>query len=1204
MVAVRAQWAQLTARRLPIGHDEVRSDRRIGAPQLCHTRLGLSAEVGMGEVEARALGELQVSRGGATVGEAQLPGHQARLVLAYLMAHRDRVVPAAELAGIVWPAHRPTGWESALSTVVSRLRSVLANLPGEPLIVSGRGRYRFEAPDRISIDLEQITEKLELARHALAQADPLAAADHAVKVIELADQPFLADQDSPWLDQQRDRLRAAWLAALAILTEARLAGGDPIAAVGHAERLVASDPLRETGYQLLINAHVAAGNRAEALRVYQRCRVALSTELGVDPSPQTEACYLAALRLEPPMPPGRGPFPAALAAHRRGPMIGRIDELIQLERTSRDAAQGQVHLVLVTGEPGIGKTRLVAEAAARAHQDGALVLFGRCDDEHTLPYQPFVEALRQLLATQPPAQLRTVLGVWAPDLARLLPELADRLPTLPPAINAEPDTQRYRLLEGVAAVLVGAARDSRLLLVLDDVQWADAPTLVMLRHLLRASVDSPPCVFATCRDGEIDAKHPLTALLADLRRDELVSTLPLRPLEVAEVARLLADRHQLAGQVHRLTAGNPFFVRQLIGHLDETGQDLDSAGIPQGVTDVVRRRLALLDATAQQLLIFASVAGSTFRLAVIAHAAGISEPDALSALEQASAARLVQERASGVFGFGHDLVRAALYEQLGPSRRTRLHRWIGEALEALSPESVGELAGHYHAAAVEADPAMASKAVSYALAAADRAIARLAYEDAARHCEHAAELAISAQRPQVLLALAGAYAKSGDSRATRMYLEASTAARMAGDNELLAAAALGAAATWGGTGIVDPARIELLEQALTAAGPHDSPTRARLLASLSGELYFGPHERRRDQLSDQAVGIARRLSDPATLGRCLDARNYATWGPGGAEHQLRTAREIIGLAQTADDPELALSGHAWGITATAALGDLTTFDEHLTAYSELAERLRQPRYRWYAQSRTAVRAQMVGDYDSAMRHARQGWQTARAAGEPDAHNVYNGNRLGIWFERPDATAAAEMDAQHATLETTLPPSNTSRTSVRAYTAYIHLLLDDQPTARALWRALTIDHLSALTRDFEWIDVMTSCAWLATRLRAREHAEAITAMLTPYARYAAIDSGAVLFLGSIHHTLGMLATTLGHWTKADQHLDAALDFHQRMGATPWTARTRYEQARLAYRRHRPTDADTALNHAMRIATQLGMARLARDITELTSTGCTL
>jgi len=1155
----------------------------------------------MGEVHARVLGQLTVGRAGTVVGEAQIPGHQARLVLAYLIVHRDRVVPRAELAEIVWPANRPTGWEGALSTVVSRLRTVLGTLPGDPLIVSGRGRYRFAPPDGAWIDLEQVAEQLDLARQALTGADLLAAADHAATAVELARQPLLAGLDGEWLDRQRDQLRAAWLAAVETLAEARLVGGDPIAAVGHAEQVIAADPVRETGYQLLINAHLAAGNRAEALRTYQRCREVLCTELGVDPSPQTEARYLAALRVEPTGAAGRLAFPAALAAHRRGPIVGRGVELAQLDRPPRDADRRSAGLVLVTGEPGIGKTRLVAEVGARAHQRGATVLFGRCDDERTVPYQPFVEALRQLVGGQPPAELRTLLGVWAPDVARLLPELAARLTDLPAAITAEPDTQRYRLLEGVAAILAATARTGRLLLVLDDLQWADAPTLLMLRHLLRSSAQAPLGVLATCRDGEVDAAHPLTALLADLHRDGLVSKVAPRRLDVAAVATLLADRRELAARVHQLTAGNPFFVRQLIGHLDETGEDLDSAGIPEGVTDVVRRRLALLDGTAQQLLIFASVAGSTFRLAVIARAAGTAEPDALAALEQAGAARLVSEHASGEFGFTHDLVRAALYEQLGASRRTRLHRWIGEALEVLAPESVGDLAAHFRAASAEPDVTVAGKAVHYALRAAEQATSRLAYEDAARYCEYAAELATSAQRPRVTLALADAYARSGDPRAPAVYLAAADAARRAGDNELFTAAALGAAATWGGTGVVDPARIQLLEEALTALGPPDSAARARLLASLSGELYFGPHEARRDELSEQAVRIARRLGDPATLGRCLDARNYAIWGPGGAADRLRTAREIVELAEAAGDPELALSGHAWGITATSALGDLAAFDEHLTAYTELAERLRQPRYRWYARSRMAVRGHIVGDYDAAMRHAREGWQIAAAADEPDANNVYNGNRLGIWFERPDATAALEMDALHATLEAALPPTNTSRASVRAYTTFIHLLLEDQPTARNLWSTLTIDHLQELAQDFEWTDVMTMCAWIATRLDARQHAEAITPMLTPYAHYAALDSGAVLFLGSTHHTLGMLATTLGQWTDAEEHLDAALDFHRLMGAVPWVARTRYEQGRLAIRRKRPTDADTPLAHAMRTATRLGMPQLARDITTLGATG---
>ncbi|MDT7596589.1 MAG: hypothetical protein QOJ06_2135 [Pseudonocardiales bacterium] len=1134
------------------------------------------------ECRVTLLGRVRISAGDVVVDEPALPGRQGRLVLAYLVCHRDRPVSHAELAEVLWPGNSPRAWEAALSSVVSRLRAVL---PGEAVIAGGPGRYQFLAPSGSWVDVEQVAEQLARAQRASAAGDATGAQRSAGRAVGLARAPLLSGLDGEWLDRQRELLRGHLISGLEVLARY----DEPAAAVRHAEEVLTLEPFRESAHRLLIEAHLAAGNRAQALRAYERCREVLADALGVDPSPRTEQCYLRALRLGPTATTGQLPLPAVLARPERGRFVGRDVELGRL----RQLLTERRHLALVTGEPGIGKTRLAFQYAQAAHAAGASVLCGRCDEERITPYQPFVQALRQLIASQPPDVVAALTGLWASDLARLLPELAERLQDLPAPIAAEPDTQRYRLFEGVAATLDAQARRAPLLLLIDDLQWADRPTLLLLGHLLRSTESVTLLVVATCRDGEVAAEHPLTALLADLHRDELVTRLPLGSLTVAEVSDMLENRPDLAAGIHRLTAGNPFFIRQLVRHLDETGEELDSAGVPAGVTDVVRRRLSLLDAAGQQSLIIASVIGRWFELPVVARTAGLAEPDVLRALEQAAAARLVAEAPDGRFSFVHDLVRKAVYDQLGPSRRARLHRWIGEALESLAPESVGELAGHFCAAR---DPAVAEKAVDYALHAAAAATVQLGYEEAAGHCEAALELA-GDRRGEVALALGEARAKAGDPRAQQAFLDAAQTARVAGAAELLARAALGLSVTWGWTGVVDSDRTHLLEQALTAIGPQDSRLRARLLARLASELYFEPELARRDALSAEAVEVARRLDDPATLGRCLDARIYAIWGPGGAEERLQAAQEIVRLAKTADDPELALSGHAWGITATTALGDIPALDAQLVAYATLADWLRQPRYQWYVRSRRAMRAALAGEFDAAMRCAHEGWTIARQASEPDADNVYS-QRLMVWFERPGPAAVTELNAQLATLEAGLPPDADVIDGVRAYAVLIHALLGEELTARSQLGHLTPERLRRKHRDFEWTNTMIATAWASVRLGAVAQMETIAELLAPYARYGAIDAGAVMFLGSTAYTLGMLATTLGCFNEAEAYLDQALAFHQNMGATPWIARTRFEQGRLAIRRGCGADADVPLAEAGRIAERLDMRALIADLAALT------
>ncbi|HJP77041.1 MAG TPA: AAA family ATPase [Pseudonocardiaceae bacterium] len=1132
----------------------------------------------MAELEIRLLGRLAVIAGNRTVNDADLPGRQGRLAFAYLTWHRDRVVPAPELAEAVWPDDPPRGWSASLATVISRLRTVLP----AGLVIAGRdGGYRLVADGQIEVDLERLRSRLAQARERLAAADRRHAVEFGREAVRLARQLPLAGLDTEWLTRLREELRRALLDALDVLSQA----DDPAAAIAHAEEVLSIDPYRESAYRALIDAHLADGDRGEAVRTYERCRSVLADALGVDPSPRTEQSYLRALRA------GGGldhrprlALPPALEHARRGVFVGREGEL---DRVHGLLACGKV-LALVTGDPGIGKTRFAAEFAAAAHQHGVGVLFGRCDEDRLLAYQPLVEALRYLVCDLPSDVVRGLVGVWAGDLSRLLPELTELLPSLAAPFTAAPDTERLRLFEAVTATLAGYALGGQLVLVIDDLHWADQPTLRLIRYLLRAPRPASLLLVGTCREGEVTGEHPLATLLADLERDELVSRIALPALSQPEVAAMMPARTEAAGDVHRLTGGNPFFVRQLVRHLDETGTDLTRAGVPPGVVEVVRRRLAGLPPVAQQSLIVAAVIGRAFDLEVVASVLDTSEPTLLADLEHAAAGRLITEIAPRRFAFTHDLVRHAVYGQIGASRRARLHGWVATALEQSQPAAVSELARHFCGSG---DPRLAAKAVAYSLRAAEEATARLGYEEAARHCAAALPLAgNAAERARVLLALGEARMHAGDQDAQQAFTDAASAARDSGDRDLLACAALGVASTWGGSGVIAPARLDLLTEALTVAS--DDALRAQLLAKLAGELYYGPDVERRDELTAQAVAIARKLDDPKLLGECLHARTYALWGPGGAPDRSHAATEICRLAVTADDRELALTGHAWGITAAMELGDMSTLDHELVAYSDVAEQLRQPRYRWYARSRRSVRAAISGDYRAAAELAEQGFRIALAAGEPDAFNVYTANRIMIWLEADDSDCLAQIDQLHDHARAVLQEDSGPRAGITAYTAWVHAARDDETAARSLLDWLSVKRLRAALLDCEWMNTMVVTAWTAVRLNDQPRMAAIAELLLPYAEHCAVDSGGVVFLGSTHYTLGMLATALGDWDAADQHLAAALTLHQAMGARPWIARTRYEQARLAARRDRPTRA--LLAEAGRLARTIPMPLLRHDI----------
>ena len=507
------------------------------------------------------------------------------------------------------------------------------------------------------------------------------------------------------------------------------------------------------------------------------------------------------------------------------PFVGRTGELAALTADLDAAVGGHGGVALVAGEPGIGKTRLVEELAARASVRGAVVLWGRCWEGAGAPaFWPWVQVIRGYVQVQAedPASLRHDLGAGAADIAQLVPAVHDRIPDLPASPPLEPEADRFRLFDSLAGFLRTAAARRPLLLVLDDLHWADVPSLALLRFMsreLEGGEGSGPLVVGSYRHTEVDQGHPLLAAVADLTRGQhrwlLLGGLGER--EVAGFMALVAGAEpsaELAAEVYRQTDGNPFFVTEVVrllasqGRLDPAarGSTVLGSGLPEGVRAVVAERLSRLSGDCRRILEVASVVGRDFELRVLQPASGLNAERLLVLLEEAEAARLVGVVPGELsrWRFAHALVREVLYEGLLAARRVRLHGLVADALEAVYAAEPGphlaELAHHL----VEAAPGSeqtAARAVRMATLAARRSLQMLAWEDAAELFQRALAALDLTERPgsqqqrcELLLAVGEARMAASDVPAARTaYQQAGELARRIGSPEALA----GPAWAWG-----------------------------------------------------------------------------------------------------------------------------------------------------------------------------------------------------------------------------------------------------------------------------------------------------------------------------------------------------------------------------------------------------------------------
>jgi len=890
------------------------------------------------------------------------------------------------------------------------------------------------------------------------------------------------------------------------------------------------------------------------------------------------------------------------------PFVGRSAELARLRALMATAQGERTRVVLLGGEPGSGKSRLVREFAAEAAAGGALVLYGSCDAEVRTPYGAFVEALDQLARVTEPDELRTALGGGGGELTRLLPDLGARVGELGPAVEADPDTERHRLHTTVADLLAGITRRRPVLLVLEDVHWADAPTLLLLRQLARVG-GARMLLLATFRDTEADVPDTLSETLADLRRYDTVR-LGLHGLssdEVAEFVRSAAGEdlspalRALAAAIRELTDGNAFLVCELWRALEETAAvevvdgtirvrgSLAELGSPKSVREVVSHRLSRLQPGTSELLELAATAGAEFELDVVRRAAGLGEPEVLGALDEAVRSGMIEEFPSQGLAcrFSHELVRRALYDRLSGPRRAELHLRVGVALEEGSTDrsgrAVADLAHHFAAAAPFGGKA---RAVKYNVLAARAATAGLAYDEAAARLRTALALGIdnAEERLEISLELGQVSHRGGKALdALAAYRAAADIARELADAQGLAGAAIGYEDACWRPGMTDQGAVEVLEEAAILLGDEDSKLRVGLLGGLARALDFQGHHDRGAIVRTNAVDMARRLEDKIGLAGVL-VRSYWSRGTTSLEEILGMLIEAKEIGQELGNTEIRAEAMAWRVPAFVALSDMESARREVAVLLETAEQTAQPFIIHVAEHYGSALALCDGRLDEAEARARRSREWSLLLSGRDPSGVYGIQMFGVQRELGRLAELAPVVRILAGDEAREGPWQPGLVALLAE-------LGMESEARRELSRLVADGLDPF-RESLWLAALAYLADAAAALGDEEVAALVYPELEPLGGANVMIGHLVACYGAVDRYLGMLATTLGEWERAEEHFERGMELNRRMGAATWLAHTAYEYARLMVARPGGDRgrADALLGEAARLAESIGMPGL--------------
>lgn len=1125
-------------------------------------------------------------------GPVQLGGAMERCLLAVLAVHCGEAVSAASLVDALWGDDPPRTAGKTLQNYVLRLRRAMAGVAG-PSIVTQPSGYCLRAPPGM-VDAKLAESLIGEGRGELAGGDPAAAAWLLRRAVDLWRGSALQEfADRPFAAAETSRLEELREAALEDLFDAELALGRHHEVVAGLEGLVARQPLRERRWGQLMVALYRDGRQAEALDAFHRLRRVLDEDLGVAPSAELRLLHQAVLR-----------HSAELAWHPRqrdaaAPgYFGRGPEMSRLIGCLEKAAAGRGGVVLLAGEPGIGKSHALRQLIDRARDGSAIVLIGRCvEGAWVPPFRPFAGAIAGYGETAGPERLRADLGPAGAALVRIAPRLAQLLPDLGQPPELQPDEERFRLLDAAAQFFTALSGRAPVLLVLDDLHWADAGTAMMMRHVARTCGQRRLLIAGAYRTTETANEDLLGDMLGAMQPETECTIIRLGALDAEAVGQLLAAETRapvspaLITAIEAHTGGNPFFAKEVIRHLaeeralraDNSGEletSLPLVAVPEGVRQVLARRRARVSAAANRLLECASGFAGPFLFPVAARAADLDDATALSALDELLGAGMVRPGTTPErYEFGHALVRHAVYDSLNPSRQARLHRRLAHGLEAARAQVPGctdpaESVAQY---ALSAALPGAEAGVTAAIEAADLAQAAGSHETAVAFLTTAAHLAgsddtrLTAARSRLGLALA--WALHFD-RAVKVARDA--AERIAHGEGAHAAASYLAQITAALSAAGSSAHAwQLAPTGLAYAGSSRNEAWAALtLLALDRKEAADPDHvglpldeaRRR-----QALAVLYRSPQPAA--RSVDLARYAVAAiyqrrdrvPAEAAQDPTVLLYLLGglrpalpmfeeaAAQARARGELAREVHCRASTARtlAALGDLGAARAALAEARALAGRIPGREWSW-------ERIHVEGTRDALTLATAEDWEGIQAVFDEFAGAE---DPVLRWARAPmhagcARTAAHRGQQERAMAMLALPVRALSRAPAWALN-YTRTASD---TAETLWVLGRRDHLrpveaalrlKALPADFRFpmMDLRLSLARLCAldgRLDEADHWFA-------QARLVLEEQEARPLRAIADFDQALMLIRAGHNRQAGPCLNAAIGQFQRIGMTGWLRR---------------------------------------------------
>lgn len=1126
----------------------------------------------------RVLGPLEVDVGD---GPVDLGTPKQRHLLLLLAADAGRVVGVDALVEELWPgAPRPRD-ATAIRPYVSRLRRALGPA-AHRLDRRGDGYVLLAADDEI--DARRFEALVGAGREARATGDHGGAASLLREALRLWRGRAFDGAAHGSLLPEACRLDELRLGALEERIDAELALGAHPALVAELESLCATHPLREQLWRLLALALYRTGRQADALRRLDSARAVLLDQLGVDPGPELRALERAILDHDPELrwvpddgggttvaatsgllgrPPA--PVPPALAAAARRPLVGRRGLLVALRRALVDEGE---RLVVLAGDAGIGKTRLAAELAVATWERGAVVLHAAATGPGGVPLGPLADALAAHFAAAPDVLARAGAEL-RDDVARLIPGAAE--PEGPPALPALDPLDTLRRALG----LVAGGR--ALLLVVDDLHWADPATVTALSALAADDDLAELRIVATVRTGE-GPRAPLAS----------ARTLEVPPLGPEEVTTLAAGLRgaidaDLGRALHRRTGGVPFFVEEVLREVEHRA-DVRAAleAVPPTVRAVLAARWEHLDDDARELLTLAGCATGPVDAVLLGDALDRDVRRVVAGLDRAADLGLLaaDDTAPGRYQFPHPLAREVVTGTVSPARRAVSHRTLADALERRHPDpdtdALRALAHHHAQGAMVGDPGRAAAA---GLAAGRAALAHGAYEEAVHHAATALE-ALDRAGDGASLDAADLWLLAGEAwsnlgRHDRVVAAARAAldrARRLGAADRAARAALLLPGTR-----PDPTAAPVLGEA-RAALADDHPLVAELLLAEAWQLAE-VEPVRSSALAARALERARADGDLAVLARHLEHTRWFAAGRTDPAELLARADELLRHLVDLDRPVLELSAHSHRAVALLELGDLDGAERAVAANERVAHRIRTPWALASALQRRAGLALLAGRFDEAEALVHEA--ILHVGDDPAWVLVYGGQLLGIAIERGRIDEAVALglavDADPAR-----PITSASRSMVLA-------LAGRHDEARAELAPFA-GGLHVIPHDMMRFATLATLATAAVELGDRELASSLHHELVPHTdRVVVFGFGAVCW-GQVTRFLGPLGRVLGR-DDAEEHLRASIAVHERLGARPFVARSQLDLAASLCDRGDRAGAAPLVAAARATAAELGMAKVA-------------